>query len=720
MRLRPLNKSRRQQIDQLAASAAVAMDRHDREFADRDPNGNAVQRVNARFHAMMPEDDKLPGLPDRHMGSEQSVVVFRPITVANGLHPEALALFADDELSHVEDPARSVQVLDRMHYRHFDHVENSEHAALVGFQTEAQEKSDKAHEKKRADRAAKNRRRAERAGHKVAQNLAEPVDEETAKKARAEAEKWAGKRRELKAEIADRLQYGHFFPGGDVAGHHYPKFWEFFGEGVLRSHLGWPALARMAALYPSAESGDLRAGNDKEVLLSTTCKLFALDAPYVELNRKMAGCIVVELDSVLRVEEFREALLALLGPHRMPNLIVGRITASGFMSRPHLIWILRTPVWYEPYKEWTDDTGEVHSSGNKRCKTKPIAKFHAVQRALTQLLLPLGADPACWNIWKPKCPLSPFWTTVVANDDCWHDLDEFDQIKGWPREVDEHAMAKTAAKMRAEATGATPTASNLAWKTVGHEIVRLSRLQLSARDPDFIAASQSTPALAAWFDEQARPVVEAELGRSDALDRILKGRCTFAANYCRGRLSRRGMRKGRGRDLNDPLFIEMPAEQRIEETAKRSAAHRRSVSLYRLRKDMTVALNGGELRKREFIRDHLGEVSPSTAYKLFDEAISTLGTEFRDGAHRYIAQPTSVQSDQPAPSKQPIRASNPTLPTTSATPFSGHPAQTIDPPWVDPVIDPGTAGPPDPPWQTCVPSAAEVRQHVDRRIPEPA
>ena len=49
-------------------------------------------------------------------------------------------------------------------------------------------------------------------------------------------------------------------------------------------------VARMAALYPRV--GDLRAGYDKEALLTTTSELFALDAPYVELNRKVAGCIV--------------------------------------------------------------------------------------------------------------------------------------------------------------------------------------------------------------------------------------------------------------------------------------------------------------------------------------------------------------------------------------------------------------------------------------------
>jgi hypothetical protein len=44
-----------------------------------------------------------------------------------------------------------------------------------------------------------------------------------------------------------------------------------------------------------------------------------------------------------------------------------------------------------------------------------------------------------------------------VNDDTWHELGDFDQIKGWPERVHEHALEEAAAKMRAEATGATPT-----------------------------------------------------------------------------------------------------------------------------------------------------------------------------------------------------------------------------------------------------------------------
>jgi hypothetical protein len=714
MSLRSNNLSHRKQLAEYQFLAQAAVERHAEKLqaavADLD-SGDPLKRLDARLTVM--SEPNVPDPPDRDIGSWQSVQIFRPITKGDGLHPEARQFFWDEELADVEDPAWLAPVLNRIGYRHFDYVEDSEHEALVGFQTEGQEKADIAHQKKLADRAAKNQRRAERASYKVAQDLVEPVDEAEAKKARAEREKWAGFRREHAAEVHDRLKYGFYFPGGKIAGGFVEKFSEFFGAGILRSSLGSPSLGRMAALYPKV--GELRAGYDKGALFTSTCKLFALDAPYVELNRKVAGCIVVELDSVLRIKEFRLKLLEILGPHRMPNLIVGRTTRDGHLSRPHLIWILKKPVWWEPYRESTDlFTGEVKSYGDKRCKTKPINKFLAVQRGLTQLLLPLGADPACHNIWKPKCPLSPFWTTIIANDDCWHELGDFDEIKGWPRNIDEHAMEQTAATMRAEAKGATLTASNLAWNTIGHVIEPLARLQLSVREPDFIdAGKRSVATLAAWFEAKVRPVVENELGPSVGLDKILERRCDFAARYCLDKLAKCGPRKGRGRDRG--LIFEVDnVKERQKQAGALTDAHRRAVSLWNLKKVLYCAIGEtGEVRRPEFIRDNMCGCSKSTAYKLWDQACEELGLEFRDGAYRKKAKATTVQSDQPSPFIQPNQTSD----------FSvsvGHPAKTIDLIDSDPVIPSPAAGPPDPPRPKHVLSSADIRPAAVNCVLEPA
>lgn len=514
MKLRPVNVSRRSQLDQ-----------HKQAVLHR------IENEPERMLSLGFLPAGVPDVPQRfEFGSLQGVRIFRPAgTFGDTVHPDDHQFFDVAELAAPQVEPLQVPVLNRFAYQHIDLVPDSEHGAMVGFQTEAQEKADVEHERKLKDRAEKLKRRAERAGYKVSESLI-AVDAEEAKKAAAERKKWAGIRRDAKAEISDRLRYGFHLPKTTkVAGELVAAFSEYLGADVLnqRSRLGSPSLARMAALYPKVES--LRAGYDKTLLLEATCKLFALDAPYVELNKKVIGCIVVELDVVLRVEEFRNALLDILGPDRMPNLMVGRISASGFLVRPHLVWILKTPVWNEPYCDTTEpETGEVTSTGDPRCKPKPIAKVGHIQRGLTKLLLPLGADPACRNVWKPKCPLSAFWTAVITNDDCFHGLNDFEQIKDWPRKVDEAAMAETAAKMRAEATGATRSASNLTWNLVSGVIQPLARLSLATREDDFIAAGQSDETLAAWFEARVRPVVEAEIGPSEALDRILSRQCAFA------------------------------------------------------------------------------------------------------------------------------------------------------------------------------------------------
>ncbi|MBN9007147.1 MAG: hypothetical protein J0H40_17250 [Rhizobiales bacterium] len=719
MRFKQLNTSRRKLLDEHECCVLSRLQLHDLQLADRDPNGDVIQRMNYRlFTETQPAD--IPAAPPLEHESEnaQSVQILRRITMEATVHPDDRKFFEPAELEAVVDEAKLVYSKDA--FRHFDYIEGSEHQALVGFQTAAQEKADREHEKKRADRAAKNRRRALRAGYKTEDIAAGKVDPAEAAKALKEREKWAGVTRERKEEIRDRLRWGFYHAGGAVvAGEVCGRLFEFFGAGVLRSRLGSPSLARMAALCPTVASG-LRAGYDKAALHDATCKLFALDAPYVELNRKVAGCIVVDLDSVLRIEEFRIQLLAILGPHRMPNLIVGRITPSGFLSRPHLIWILKNPVWTDPYWERVDpSTGVVTSGGDKRCKTKPIKKLHAVQRALTQLLLPLGADPSFHNILKPKNALSPFWTTVVANDDVWHELSDFESIPGWPRKVDEHSLAKAAATIRADAAGDLPaqTPSNLAWKTIGHLIEPRARTQLAVREDDFMAAAKAgVGTLAAWFDDSIRADVEAELGPSEALDRLLAKRCEFAARYCIERLAKPWKRKVRGRD-RDVIDDCMSLKERQQQAFARSADHRSAVFKWNICKEMVVALKKyGAIDKTEFIKS-LGTVGKSAAYKHWDDLCAELDLEFREGVYREKARPTTVKVITTSPALASFLASNSGVINTDS---GCQLIRTVDSGAPDIDYPSSTAGPPgcqqhnhaDRPAEACLSTVDRVRDPV--------
>ncbi|MBR0994314.1 hypothetical protein JQ580_26690 [Bradyrhizobium japonicum] len=711
-----------------------------------------------------------PGIPDvpRRPGSMQSIQVWRPRTLWHDTHPDDQHLYTEEQLSEPTGEEDRTRVLNRIR---FAAPSGSEQAALVAFETEAQEKADIANavrrDKAAKARAAKLARRAER-HHKAPADLVSVDPQESAQAAR-DARKFADEARDLKQETRDRLQYGPYFKGGRVAGEVVPEMHEYLGAeiGNNRSRTGSPSMARIAALSP--RKGRTRAGYEKDVLFETTSKLFALDAPYVELNKKIIGCIVVELDSVLRPEQFRERLLEILGPRCMPNLIVGRISESGFLVRPHLIWLLKKPVWNDQRREIVHPvTGEITQIGDKRCKTKPIRKAHVVQRCLTQLLLPLGADPAMTNMWKPKNALSFFWTTLITNDDHFYGLTDFEQnIIGWPSKVDEHAMAETAADMRAKAKGVSGKASNLLWRTVGHIIEPMARDRMRDSDPEFIKAGQAgVDALAAWFDRQVRPVArealllaaqeaaEAEKAAavdageetdtladlitaidektSKALDVVLERRCRFHAKWCLGKLSRRRRKSYRGRDRNVVFEVDKPTPtQHREKAGQRTAEGRSARSAWALAKEIYATLLAtGEVRRAEFIRN-ASTVCRATAYRRWDEAMRLIGlVECEAGVWRNppvspavslgdtkIKSQTSAGADHPTslPSDQagtPIATPTPTL-------RPGHPVQTDDPPRLD-TADP-TAEPGDdaPPWSTHALPTVDVRRRMVSRVPEP-
>ena len=640
MRLRSLNTTRASQLDEHGIRLANAFDRHERDYADRHGD-DPIQRLYARLHAMKPDT---PVVPKRTtVGSRQHVRIFRPVTMADVIPPDVCGF----DPTEIVDEAAEKTLVHSDCYRHIDFVSGGGgHAALVGFQNASQETATFEYERKLAKRALKLKRRAERFGPKSEQDLV-PVDEDESARRRQEAAKWSDVCRSRKQAVRDLYKNGFFWNGGSVAGDIYEAFSEFFGEDCLRSHLGSPSLARWAQIIPRAHR--MRVGTDKEALLSTDSKALGLLAPYVETDRKRACAIVVELDSVWKsAGQLRAKLLEILPPHMMPSLIVGRYSRDFLFCRPHLIWLLKpgSEVWTDLFTEWTDDDGVVHHLGDKRCKKRPLNFFRAIQRGLTALLLPIGADPACHNIWKPKNPLSPFWTTVVANDDYWPVLKDFLAIPGFRLEVDEHALAEKAAAMRAEAVGGTPSASNAAWRAVGNVLEPLVRQAFAGGDPSFMEAGKSIDMLTAWLDQRVRPVVEAELGCSDALDRVLTGRCAFAARYCRRKAGKR-RKLNRGRD-RDAFFDVSDTKARRAIAGQRSAKHRRAVSLHNIRKEMLVLLRStGSIRKADFIKN-VSTVSKTVAYTIFDEAIAMLAVEFRDGAYRYIGRSISGKTNNPS------------------------------------------------------------------------
>lgn len=703
---------------------------------------------------------------DEHPGSLQSVQTWVIRRVRDETHPDDRHLYSEEVLSEPTGDEDRVRVWGKRA------DERSESSSLIGFETEAQELADLENAvrrvKKEFGRAAKLKRRAERL-FKGPKDAVE-VDPQEAAKARREAEKHSRTNREMKEMIADRMEHGAYYAGGRIAGEIVPRMHEYLGANCknMRSRTGSPSLARMAALYP--RKGRVRAGYEKDVLLDSATKIFALDAPYAELNKRIIGCIVVELDSTLLPEEFREELLIILGSKMMPNLIVGRINHDGRLVRPHLIWILTKPVWNDLVREVVDpSTGELVKVGDPRCKPKPIAKARMVQRCLTSLLLPLGADPAMTNMTKPKNALSFFWTTLITNDERFHMLDDFSDIKGWPKKVDEHAMAEAAAKVRAEAKSGR-TASNLAWNVVTNIIHPLARHSLRDGDPAFIKAGQAgVDELAAWFDSQVRPAArealllaaqeaaEAEKAAAEAedaneeadtikalvaeiiekttkaLDIVLERRCRFAARWCLGKLSKRRRKSYRGRDRN-VVFKDNPnptEKERQQKASELTAQGRRARSAWALAKEASTALSDtGEIRKADFIKDAT-TVRRATAYRRWDQAMALLGlVEFAEGVWRKPAAVTApvslgvakIKSETSSGSHHPtsipsapIQASDSTRsPAQEPRPL----ARTDDPPRLDTDAMPPEPGVDDPPWVDHATPTVDVRQRVVRCAPE--
>lgn len=616
--------------------------------------------------------------PDTFMnkaaGRSQGVLVVRTLRTRDILPPDALAGLSDAELDGVErEETRTITGSDG--YRHSSRGDDSQHAGLVAFQSESEERGALAYAEKRLKQAAKRARRAARA--KVVSKV--EAEEESAYEAKQRlAKELLGKRiaEERRDAIRTRLRDGFLHTSSkEIAGFRYAPFHEFFSDDVrYRSEIGSPSLARWAQIAPR----DARCGTDKAVLMRAATKLFALDAPYVELSKVRLCYLVVDFDSVWEsYESFHAALLAILGPDRMPNIITGRRDPSGRFCRPHAFWLLKPEacVWNNLPRTIIDENGVEQHLGDPRCQKRPVQKFWRTLRSLVDLLIPLGADPAMTNIFRPKNPLSPYWQTIVVQDDRWYELDDFASIPGYAQRPDEHAMFERAAKLAAETEGASPKLSNPIWRTVGATIEPMVAEILKTRDfpAGFIDAKRSCK-LADWFDARVRPLVEPELAMADdseeaaaALDAVLQRRCAFAARYINHRLAKPARYRGR-----DRVAI---AEDGLETTKARQSLSSRVTGegrttkvMDRMCRELVVVLwTQGEIRKTEAIKS-LGMVSPSTAYKHWDEAMKALGLVkcergvfrranavsakvsdgFRDGAHKIKSQPTSVASINPS------------------------------------------------------------------------
>lgn len=213
--------------------------------------------------------------------------------------------------------------------------------------------------------------------------------------------------------VKERLELGYRRRGyKELSGHQVGPVRE---KGLRSETLKSKAGELFVAAVPRAQS--LRSNWGKGTLERLHQKLFSLDEPYVEGNRKFLGFLRIDTDRVWNsVEECCSFYRLLAHDSKIacePHFLVGLKLHDGRFIRPHAIWMLPrgSAVWNE--------------AGKQGWKRGPVDLFHSVYFGLCHALLEAGADagaPATSQ--QVKCPLSPEWHTVCPQDVRFPDLSE--------------------------------------------------------------------------------------------------------------------------------------------------------------------------------------------------------------------------------------------------------------------------------------------------------
>ncbi|MGU3401672.1 hypothetical protein ACLBWS_18505 [Brucellaceae bacterium D45D] len=213
--------------------------------------------------------------------------------------------------------------------------------------------------------------------------------------------------------IKERLEIGYRRHGvKELSGHQVGPVHE---RGLRSETLNSHAAKLFVAYVPKARN--LRTNWGKGALEKIGTKLFSLDEPYIEGNKKFLNFLRIDTDRVWSSVEECQSFYRLLAHDGKiacePHFFVSLKLNGGRFLRPHAIWLLPygAAVWNEPGKEgW---------------KRGPVDLFHAVYYGLCDTLLEAGADAAApASTQQTKNPLSPEWYTVCPQDAHFPDLSE--------------------------------------------------------------------------------------------------------------------------------------------------------------------------------------------------------------------------------------------------------------------------------------------------------
>lgn len=216
--------------------------------------------------------------------------------------------------------------------------------------------------------------------------------------------------RELMKERLTKGYSRHFIK--QLCGHYMPPVSE---TGLRSDTLNSVAAKLFVAATPKGKQ--LRTNWGKDSLLTIGIKLFALDEPYVEGNRKFLSFIRIDTDRIWDSPEQCQDFFRQLSKDGKiscePHFLVGLKLPTGHYVRPHAIWMLPfgSAIWNEPTK-----TG---------FRSAPVNLYHSVYFGLCNALLEAGADagaPAASQ--QTKNPLSPEFYTICPQDSHFPDLSE--------------------------------------------------------------------------------------------------------------------------------------------------------------------------------------------------------------------------------------------------------------------------------------------------------
>lgn len=439
--------------------------------------------------------------------------------------------------------------------------------------------------------------------------------------------------------IKERLETGYDRRGWKtLSGHQVAPVQE---KGLRSQTLNSAAAKLFVAAVPKAK--DLRSNWGKGALAKVGIKLFSLDEPYVEGNRKFLSFIRIDTDRVwTSYQQCQDFFRQLAHDGKIacePHFLVGLRLPNGQFVRPHAIWMLPygSAIWNEPSK-----------AGFNRA---PVALFHSVYYGLCDALLEAGADagaPATSQ--QVKNPLSPEWFTICPQDTHFPDLSEHAEYLelGHNRE----SLTRRAAAVQ---SGMDIEQSNGLFNFLQKAAYSIMSGWHFAADPEF-ARNRAEGRLGAISDrlhiELERAVAQSDT-RPGKRDGNIQYLIASVANYAVGKWNPEKLNSKRDRGAALHRVQGMTSMSDRQSAGGRYAAERNSERVHNAIKATILKLKaqGVELTKAMVAR--VSGISRPTVHKYWDQVMAVAaraeGCKKQCMIKRYPPFTGMAQYEKPAP-----------------------------------------------------------------------